>query len=65
MSKQEKEKQKLKKALIKKAMGYTHDEIVEEYVCSPEGELKLAKRKVTKKFVPPEISAVKMLLGEY
>jgi hypothetical protein len=31
LSKQEKEKQKLKKALIKKAMGYTHDEIVEEY----------------------------------
>lgn len=65
ISKQERQKQRLQKALVKKAVGYQQDEVVEEYVCSPEGELKLAKRKVTKKFVPPDIPAVKMLLGEY
>lgn len=53
-----------KSALIKKALGYDYKEIVEEYVSSDEGEVKLAKKKVTTKNVPPDITALKMLLDE-
>ena len=63
--KEAKEKQKIVSALTKKAMGFRHDEVAEEYVCTPEGELKLAKRKVTKKFALPDIPAVKILLSQY
>lgn len=58
-------KEKIKKALLKRATGYTHNEVVEEYVCLEDGEVKLAKRKVTKKFVPPDIPAVKLLMQEF
>lgn len=51
----------IKKALIKCAVGFDTSEIVEEYNVD-EGELKLVKRKVTKRDVPPDIKAVKMLL---
>ena len=53
-----------KSALIKKALGYDATEIVEEYVSSEEGEIKLQKKKVTKKNVPPDITAIKLLLEE-
>ena len=51
----------IKKALLKCAVGFDTSEIVEEYTVN-EGELKLVKRKVTKRDVPPDIKAVKMLL---
>lgn len=51
----------IKKALLKCAVGFDTSEIVEEYNVD-EGELKLVKRKVTKRDVPPDIKAVKMLL---
>lgn len=51
----------LKKALFKCAVGFDTSEVVEEYAVD-EGELKLVKRKVTKRDVPPDIKAVKMLL---
>lgn len=51
----------LKKALVKCAVGFDTSEIVEEYTVD-EGELKLVKRKVTRRDVPPDIKAVKMLL---
>lgn len=46
---------------MKCAVGFDTSEIVEEYTVD-EGELKLVKRKVTKRDVPPDIKAVKMLL---
>ena len=52
----------LKQALIKKALGYDATEVVEEYVQSDEGEVKLTKRKVTKKSVPPDMTALKILI---
>ena len=58
------DKDKLKKALIKKAVGYSMDEVVEEYVCTEDGEIKLSKRKITKKNVPPDLTAVKILLEQ-
>ncbi len=54
----------LKSALLKKALGFSVTETVEEYVGSDEGEIKLLKKKVTKKKVPPDVTALKMLLDE-
>lgn len=51
----------LKIALIKKALGYDATEVVEEYIADEEG-VKLSKKKVTKKNVPPDITAIKLLL---
>ena len=52
----------IQSALIKKALGYDATETVEEYMTDGEGEIKLSKKKVTKKNVPPDITALKMLL---
>ena len=49
--------------LMKKALGYDCTETVEEYV-SENGEIKLTKKKVTKKNVPPDISALKLLIED-
>lgn len=54
---------KLKDALLKKALGYDCTETVTEYVSDEDG-IKLSKKKVTKKNVPPDITALKMLLTE-
>lgn len=55
------DEEKLTKTLLKKAMGYSVDEVVEEYV-NDENELKLVKKKITKKHIPPDINAAKALL---
>ncbi len=52
---------KLKKALIKRALGYDSEEVIEEYVKTEEGVV-LNKKKVTIKSVPPDVSALKILL---
>ena len=54
----------LKSALVKKALGYDATEVVEEYVSDDEGEIRLAKKKVTKKNIPPDLTALKMLIEE-
>ena len=51
----------IKKALLKCAVGYDTSEVVEEYAVDGE-DLRLVKRKVTRRDVPPAIKAVKMLL---
>ena len=56
---------KIRKALLKKALGYNADEVIEEYTFDDEGQLKLSKKKVTKKHFSPDISAVKVLLERY
>ena len=56
-------KDKIEKSLLKKAFGYRYNEVIEEYSVAEDGE-KLTKRKVTTKDVPPDISAVKLLLEE-
>lgn len=48
--------------LVKKALGYDVKEVVEEYVSDEDGEIKLTKKKVTKKNVPPDLTALKILL---
>lgn len=52
-------------ALIKKAVGYNTDEIVEEYVIDEQNKEHLVKKKVTKKFIPADLTASKMLLDYY
>jgi hypothetical protein len=51
----------VKLALKKCAVGFDTSEVVEEFVVE-NGELKLIKRKVTKRDIPPDIKAMKMLL---
>ena len=54
----------LENALIKKALGYDATEVVEEYSSDSEGEIRLLKKKITKKNVPPDMTALKFLLDE-
>ena len=58
----EKKEEKLGDALLKVALGYQIAEVTEEYA-EVNGELKLTKRKKTKKDVPPDLKAVQMLLA--
>lgn len=57
------EEEQIKRALLRRAVGFDADEVIEEYGFS-EGEAVLVKRKVTKKKVPPDVSAAKLLLEE-
>lgn len=54
---------RLKCALMKCATGLSAGETVEEYAVE-DGQIKLIKRKVTRRDIPPDIKAVKMLMGE-
>ncbi|MBE5745758.1 MAG: hypothetical protein E7359_00510 [Clostridiales bacterium] len=56
--------EKINKALIKRALGYSSKEVIEEFTQS-DGDLILTKKKVTKKNIPPDMSAVKILLSFY
>ena len=56
-----KQEEKIEDALIKVALGYQIAEVTEEYA-EVNGELKLTKRKKTKKDVPPDLKAVQLLL---
>ncbi len=62
MAKKEKS-DKINDALLKVALGYQVAEVTEEYA-EVDGELKLTKRKKTKKDVPPDLKAVQLLLAE-
>lgn len=59
------EEDKIKQALLKKALGYNASETVEEFSVDEEGNKRLSKKKVTKKHFAPDISAVKVLLERY
>ncbi len=54
----------IKAALVKCATGLSASETVEEFTVDESGELKLVKRKVTKRDIPPDIKAVKLLMEE-
>mgnify|MGYP003308067579 CR=1 FL=1 len=61
MAEKDKEK-KIGDALWKVALGYQVAEVVEEYA-EVDGNLKLTKRKKTKKDIPPDLKAVQLLLS--
>ena len=56
-------KEKIEKALLRVALGYQVAEVTEEYA-EVDGELKLTKRKKTKKDIPPDLKAVQLLLTD-
>ena len=62
MAVKKKKEEKLGEALLKVALGYQVAEVTEEYA-EVDGELKLTKRKRTKKDVPPDLKAVQLLLA--
>ena len=51
----------VKIALEKRALGYDSTEITEEYQEGEDGSLRMLKRKVVQKNVPPDVSALKLL----
>ncbi|HKL93903.1 MAG TPA: hypothetical protein VJZ69_01305 [Clostridia bacterium] len=51
--------EKIMKTLLKKATGYTFDEVVEEYAVKDDGAVELTRRKVTTKHYPADSSALK------
>ena len=54
-------KKKITQALVKKAIGFDTVETVEEF-SETDGEIKLLKRKVTTKSIPPDVAAAKLLM---
>ena len=54
-------KSSVEKMLLKKAMGYKVKETVDEYASVGE-EMKLVKRRITTKYVSPDLAAAKTLL---
>ena len=54
---------RIRDAILKVALGFTVEEVTEEYDAK-DGELRLIKRKETKKDVPPDLKAVKLLLED-
>ena len=63
IKKDKKDGEKLEGALMKVALGFSVEEVTEEFG-EVDGELKLLKRKRTKKQVPPDLKAVQLLLTE-
>lgn len=60
--KQTDKNERLEDALLKVALGYQVAEVTEEF-SEVDGQLKLTKRKKTKKDVPPDLKAVQLLLS--
>ncbi len=59
------EEERLKETLFKKATGYAVKEETIEYVLDDEGKEKIAKRKVSKKYIPPDASALRLLIERF
>ncbi len=55
--------EEVKEAILKVALGYSVGEVTEEYDVK-DGELRLIKRRETRKDVPPDLKAAKMLFEE-
>lgn len=59
------EEEKLKKALLRKALGYSVKEETIEYARDSEGEEVVSKRKVSKKYIPPDTTALRLLMEHF
>ena len=57
------QEEQLEKALLKVALGFQVAEVTDEFA-QVDGELKLTKRRKTKKDIPPDLKAMQMLLTE-
>ena len=56
------DKNQIISALYKKSLGYEVQEVVEEYIFDENSNEKLIKKKTTKKDIPPDMTAVKIML---
>ena len=54
-------KQSIEKALYERAVGFSQEDVAEEFGIV-ENELRLLKRKTSKKYYPPEIRAIEMMI---
>ena len=54
--------EELMDALLKRAKGYTYDEVQEEFAVRDDGEMALIKRKIAKKYCPPDSNALRTYL---
>ena len=59
-----KDLEKLDDALFNRAIGFTKDEITEEY-SMVEDKLTLVKKKMNSKYYPPELKAIELLMEKY
>ncbi len=50
------------KSLLKRAKGYRYNEVQEEYSVKEDGEFVLTKKKIVKKYCPPDSSAFRTYL---
>ena len=55
---------KLEEALFSRAIGFSKDEVSEEYNIV-EDKLTLTKKKLNSKYYPPELKAIEMLMEKY
>ena len=56
------ERKKIGDALMKVALGCRVEEVTEEYAMA-DGELRLTKRRETRKDIPPDLKAVQLLMS--
>ena len=54
--------EQIRQALVRRAVGYETDEVVEEYAVGEDGSQQLVKRRVKKRELPPDMAAVRLLL---
>ena len=59
------EEERIKKALLKKAVGYSTKEEIVEFTRDDAGAEVVSKRKVSKKHIPPDISALRLLIEHF
>lgn len=57
-------REELLEALYRRAVGFSADEVVEEYAVGEDGAQQLVKRRVKKRELPPDLAAAKLLLEE-
>ena len=55
-------KEELMKSLLKRAKGYRYNEVQEEYSAKEDGQFVLTKKKIVKKYCPPDSSALRAYL---
>ena len=59
------ETNEIEEALIKKAVGFLAEEVIEEFAIDETGNSVLTKKRRTTKQVPPDVSAIKILLSYF
>ena len=59
------EEEKIKKILLRKATGYCAKEETVEFTRDDQGGEVVSKRKISKKHIPPDTSALKLLIEHF